>query len=138
MPNIENEMRFCIINPQGGPVTIRLEANNALRAVGKFALFDAGNQPQEQWPMKAGDTGSADFTIQTPPQSLKRMVMTWAVLCCSMLPAVDRGIVSIQILQDGAPCPLTKTALWVLTDIANCQNSTKKKRIRNALTFLSE
>jgi hypothetical protein len=121
-PKPENDVRYCIINPRGGQITVQLQANNALRSPAKFALYPAGsNTPTEIWNLIPGDLGSSTYPIKAASDTLQGYALAWRIDCCSMDSAINHGMVSISILQDGAPCPLTKPTQWVLTNVPNCE-----------------
>jgi hypothetical protein len=122
-PKPEDDVRYCIINPQGGQITVQLQANNALRAPSKFALYPPADfdNPREIWDMKPGDLGSSTYPIKAASDTLQGNALAWRIDCCSMEPSIDHGMVSISILQGGAPCPLTKPTQWVLTNVPNCE-----------------
>ncbi len=122
-PKPGDDVRYCIINPQGGKITVQLQANNALRAPGKFALYPANSdKPSKIWDMAPGDLGSSNHVIEAPSDTLQGYALAWSIGCCSKVSSIPHGMVSISILQDGVPCPLTKPTQWELTNVPNCQD----------------
>lgn len=131
--------RYCILNPNGGPITIRISANNALRASGNFSIQTKSLdnwQVTEQWQQAAGDTGSSDHTVQTAPAALEGKAFAGLINCCALLANADMGAVEIQVLQNGVSLPLTKPMHWNLTGVPNC-NSGNAQQFNTSLIFLT-
>ncbi len=140
MPASSPQRRFCIVNPGGGPITVRLLANNALRAGADFRIVrmkTERKEVRETWKLAAGDTGAGEHEVSLRPRSLDGHVMAWQVLVCSVVPAIDRGTVEIQVLQDGVTCPVTKPAQWGLERVPRCAGRARPISIRGNLTFLT-
>jgi hypothetical protein len=131
MPDIQG--RFCMINQKGGPVSVVLNANNALRAGADFLFSDQNGAQKGNWKMGAGNSGSANQPLPAPVAN--KDVLNWQILCCSLHPNVDAGIVEIQIMQDGVSCQMTKPAQWNLQNVPQCRTG-QAIPINANLTFL--
>ena len=127
--------RRCIVDSEGGPVTVRLMANNLLRAGADFLLEDADGEERESWKMTAGIEGESDEELDPPPGSLAGNVMAWEILVCSPDGRIDHGDVDIQVLQRGVPCVMTKPAHRSLEGVPACETN-KAVSIKASLGFL--
>ena len=133
-----SEPRRCVLDPEGGPVTVRLEADNLLRAVGAFALYDATNQKRLSWKMAAGDEGIADKELEgITPSSLKDNKLTLRLRCCSLSPQADKGRLAIQIIQRGSARPLFPLAQWEIKEVPHCEGG-QAVELTDRLLFILE
>ena len=121
MPVGSNQMRHCLIDQNGGNLTVLLYANKALRAGADFKLFeDNSGDSILNFKMAAGDTGVGSHELSISMISNKSKLV-WQILCCSLVSTIDSGMVAVQILQNGVPCPMTKSAQWDLTGVPDCR-----------------
>ena len=128
--------RFCVINPDGGEIMVRLQANNTLIAGGNFTVFNSAGASINQFTMQTGSTGMATGTIALPASQLQGCTLSWVLLCCAAVSTFDQGTVTMDFLQDGGICALTKAAQWALTDVAACDNSNNTAtQIKGAASF---
>lgn len=127
--------RRCIVESDSGPATIRLLANNLLRAGADFVVEEESGEERESWKQIAGVDGSTDHQLKLEVATLGRNVMLWEVLVCSPDGKIDRGDVEIQVLQRGVPCAMTKPAHWTLTKVPPCEGN-KAVSIKASLRFL--
>ncbi|HXG44066.1 MAG TPA: hypothetical protein VNJ71_04820 [Gemmatimonadales bacterium] len=140
MPASGPQRRFCIVNPGGGSLTVRLLANQALRAGADFRIVrmkPEKKEVREVWKLVAGDTGVGEHEVKLKPRSLGSNVMAWQVLVCSLIPGVEAGTVEIQVVQDGVTCPVTKPTQWALERVPRCEGRARPLSIRGHLTFLT-
>ena len=139
MPTTAAQKRSCVINAEGGPLSVKLLANNALRAGADFRIVAiAGGTPRETWKMRAGDTGMGSQDVNSSPQTLDGNIMAWEILVCAMISNIDVGAVEIQVHQDGVSCPMTKPAQWSLERVPACDRQVLQPiSIRGNLTFLA-
>ena len=128
----------CKIDPNGGPITVRLNAHNLIRAVGTFALFDAaGRDRGNNWTMEPGDPGSCDYKLEEVlPKTLYKNQMKWIIICCSTHPDVDEATISIQIFQDGKEMTLSHSAQWDLKQIPYGETCTDPAKVEDLLFFV--
>jgi len=129
------QRRFCVVNPDGGPLVLRLQATSAFRAGADFQLRLAGKPVVETWKQAAGDSGASDHDITLGPKEVDQHVLAWEILVCAMVPAIDQGIVEVQVMQDGANCAMTKLAQWQLEKVPGCATN-KQDSIKGNLVFL--
>ena len=115
-------LRHCTFRKNGSPLTIRMTANNGLRAGGVFALYDMGKNLLEHWVLAPGDDGAATHILQTPPSQLDGCEMSWRVKVCGFIPSVDSGLIDLEISQNGQACPMAPTAAWNATDVPACES----------------
>ena len=139
MPTTGAQKRSCVINAEGGTLSVRLFANNALRAGADFRIVKTvGSAPRETWKMAAGDTGTGIHEVTSNSQTLDGNILAWEILVCAQIPTVDVGAVEIQVHQDGVSCPMTKPAQWSLEEVPACgKKKLKPISIRGNLTFLA-
>ena len=139
VPTTGAQKRSCVIDAEGGPLSVQLLANNALRAGADFRIVKTpGSNPRETWKMAAGDTGTDTHEVDTTPDTLDGNILAWEILVCAMIPTIDVGAVEIQVHQDGVSCPMTKPAQWSLEEIPACEKKRVKPiSIRGSLTFLA-
>lgn len=122
----DSPKRVCSIKASGGDVIVRLQASNALRAGADFVLRTAAGAERDKWKMEAGDKGAADRRLTGSAitvSSLDRNTLTWQILVCSFVPAIQKGIVEVRVLQDGVDCPMTKPARWELAQVPGCEGA---------------
>jgi hypothetical protein len=115
--------RFCVISPDGGQITVRLQADNTLIAGGNFTVFNPAGASINQFSMQTGSAGMATEIIDLPVGQLQGCMLSWALLCCAGVSTFDAGTVTMDFIQDDAVCPLTKAAQWELTNVPACENS---------------
>ena len=130
------QRRFCVVNPDGGALVLRLQATSAFRAGADFKLRPEPGQPViETWKQAAGDSGSSDHEIALAPKDVDQHVLGWEILVCAFVPAIDQGTVEVQVMQDGANCAMTKLAQWQLEKVPRCATN-KQDSIKGNLVFL--
>ena len=133
-----SQKRHCIIDPQGGEVSLQLKVNNGIRAGAGFnLLLKEDNSIKEQWRMKTGDDGSDEYVLKLNTKELSNCGITWEILCCSLIPAVESGRAEIVVKQDNDLLPMTKLAAWNISDVPNCSDN-KTVSIKSVLIFASE
>lgn len=132
-----NEVIYCMIHQDRGPVSVTLRANNALATGSTFALWESdGTTQRETWKLSAGATGQGTHPIGASVDTLVDNYLSWSITVCAVHPAVDTGIVEIDVSQDGVSCPLTKDLQWSLKDVPQCDATGDNViRIQRSLTF---
>ena len=131
------QRRYCIVNPDGGALSVRLQATNALRAGADFKLRPESGQPAvEAWKQAAGDSGSSEHALEIKAKDTEHHVLSWEILVCALVPAIDQGTVEVQVMQDGASCAMTKLAQWQLEGVPGCATN-KQDSIKGNLVFLT-
>jgi hypothetical protein len=113
-------IRFCIVNPDGGPLGVTLAATNTLQSGAKFNVIGPNKSVAERFELGTGAAGAAEHQLQTAPSLLDRGGLTWTILCCSIMAQVDKGIVEVTITQDGVRCPMTVEARYSFVDVPEC------------------
>ena|SRR5260221_6709110 len=108
-----------IVKLDGGPLTVKLFANNYIAAKTAFGLYNLTSNAQiEAWNLIVGNS----YVLQTPFNQLPNTQITFQFQYCSTVPAITDGIVEIQFLQDNVTCPITAPTKWVLSNIPDCNN----------------
>jgi hypothetical protein len=122
----DSTTRVCSIKGTGGDVIVRLQASNALRAGADFILRTSAGAERDKWKMEAGDKGAADRSLTgsgITVSSLDHNTLTWQILVCSFVPAIQKGTVEVKVLQDGVACPMNKPARWELAQVPGCEGA---------------
>lgn len=127
--------RFCIINPNGGTLTVRLYANNMTQSGADFLLEDSTSMELDSWKAASGAAGHDEHVVKAVVATLSGATLRWEILVCALSPNANDANIEIQVLQDGAPCQLTKPTSWALTDVPTCQSG-HTTAIHGSLTFL--
>ena len=133
------EVIYCIIAPDGGPVSVTLSANNMLAVGSEFAVWAAdGTTRLEAWKLSPGAQGVETHRIGTAAAALRDHYLTWQLAVCSVQPAIDTGAVEVVLSQDGVSCPVTKDLRWTLEEIPQCDASGSNViKFQRSLTFKS-
>ncbi len=111
----------CGIARAGGPLVVRLRANNVLQTGASFAVWSAAGTALERWDASAGVEGHSDHTVQAPSDQLDQGYLTWRIVVCSHDPNIVSGAVDVIVLQDGATCATTPPAHYDLAGIPACE-----------------
>jgi hypothetical protein len=119
----DNEIVFCMIAPNDEPIIVTLRATGLIRAAGTFWVLDEdGKTVIENWPLAAGDSGTAERLIARAPTMLHHGWLTWDIEVCSVHGAQDNGAVEVVLIQHGVSCPITKPQRWDLTGLPQCSS----------------
>ena len=100
MPNTN----YCMVDPSGGPITVKVMVNNAIQTAGIFILWKKNNgnwEKKEKFTVQTGDTGEATFQLVTKPSEIENDSLAWKMRACSMIQGVQRGDFIVEIIQDG-------------------------------------
>ena len=115
-------IRYCDFNPNGGPVTVTMTADNGLRAGGRFGLYDLGKELAEDWAIATGDQGAESYQITTTPDKLDGYEMAWRTKICAFLPGDDDGRITVEVSQGGVPCKIFPSTEWMATGVPTCES----------------
>ena len=135
MPADGMQLRRCIVEPDLGPITVRLAAHHMLQAGAEFRLVDANGSSRETWRLATGAAGSDATEVHVAVSSLHRNSLTWEILVCAFTAQADAGVVEVTVLQQGVACPLTKEARWALQSVPACETNNVIP-IRASLEFI--
>ncbi|KAA1244580.1 hypothetical protein [Aquimarina sp. RZ0] len=94
---------YCLIDPDGGSLAVKITANNGIRTGSIFVLWEIKNgtwEKQEKFQAVTGDDGIGHFLINKTPDSLENKSLAWSINTCSSIANVTRGEISISITQD--------------------------------------
>ncbi len=95
---------YCLLNPQGGAITVQLTVNNGLRTGAVFILWELQNKKwakKEKFRLTTGDNGIASFTLTEAPANIENDSLAWSINTCATIPSVSKGDFTITIIQDG-------------------------------------
>ena len=130
--------RYCIIQEEGGPVTIKFFVDENLMAGGDFQLIDPQkNITKEHWKMSAENGNFASKRLTGDPLSMHLHTVNWDVLVCSKSPATYEGVVSIALTQAGKNLNLTVSAEYELDNVPPCKVS-QTTDFAGKLTFITK
>lgn len=136
---LQVDVRYCVLDLQGGQITIKVKANNGLRTGTKFALWEKNAQGDwvkyKEYELSTGDSGSASVTLDEDVSTLERHGLNWLIQVCSFIPGVENGVIRMSIEQDNGPCQITKPLEWSRTNLQNCETG-ELKQISSSLQFL--
>ena len=121
MPLASSPKRFCMIDPAGGALTVRLQASIRLAAGAAFNVLVPGGGVIESFKLSAGAVGAAQHELVTSPAALVGNGLAWNIQLCSVEARVDEGTVEVDILQDGVTCQMTIPARYHFTDVPDCE-----------------
>jgi len=113
---------ICTVRRAGGSLVVRLLTDNLVGAGGHFLLNTNDDQVVEEWEMQPGAPGSADHSLVTPTAALTGHYLQWRIRVCSLHPSVDSARVTVQVLQDGAECPIVPERTYNLRAIPQCKS----------------
>ena len=131
---------YCLINPQGGLIEVRLSGNNGIRSSAIFYLGKPkapnGFDIVEQHDAKSGDSGSIKFTLSTKSSLLSNYAMAWSVNACSHIPQIDNGILKIEFWQDGNKCKTVRNTTYY-GKFPQCSDG-KQRSMKNQVIYIEE
>lgn len=129
--------KYCIYQPGGSLLTLRLTVDQSLVTGGDFKIYLPNtNEIKEQWKMAAEDGNWFDKNIYTPPKELHMAKLVFGLLCCSKKASVYSGILSIEFFQNGQPCHLTEPLSWTMTNISPCAIN-RPTELSGSITFIA-
>lgn len=97
-------MNFCYVNPDGGPIEVKITVDNGARSNWNCAH---ANKENDQWKaiesfsLNSGDGGSDSHTITAGAKALDDTSLLWKVTACATVSGAERAKFLISILQDG-------------------------------------
>lgn len=135
MPN-DNTPRFCIIDPMGGPVIVKLYVGNSVVAGGDFLLRNVlGKQDVDNFKLTAENLSISTYRLPFQPKDMNQFKLGWHILVCTLDARIENGRVDIQIQQRNAACKLSAPAKYDLTALPPCKlNATT--HIDGSMTFV--
>ncbi|MGY3791344.1 hypothetical protein [uncultured Aquimarina sp.] len=95
---------YCLIDPDGGSLKVRVTANNGIRSGSIFVLWELQNgkwEKKEKFNVITGDDGVDEFILLEKPNEIENDSLAWSINACSSIPNVLRGEFSITVIQDG-------------------------------------
>ncbi|MHA7056175.1 hypothetical protein ACWGOQ_0003075 [Aquimarina sp. M1] len=95
---------YCLIDPDGGTLKVRVTANNGIRSGSVFILWELQNgkwEKKEKFNVITGDDGVDEFILLEKPDDIENDSLAWSINTCSAISNVIRGEFSITIIQDG-------------------------------------
>ncbi|MFD2564223.1 hypothetical protein [Aquimarina rubra] len=95
---------YCLIDPDGGSLKVRVTANNGIRSGSVFILWEIQNgkwEKKEKFNVITGDDGVDEFILLEKPDDIENDSLAWSINACSSINNVERGEFSITIIQDG-------------------------------------
>lgn len=128
-------MYTSFINSSGGPLTITLIINNAIRSGAKFGIWQL-DAASNSWVQVAADltaatgsTGRASIDLPSSPADLLKQSLTWRINVCASLDPLNSGVLQLEVLQNGARCLITSDRpgatnsnpiQWNVSDVPAC------------------
>jgi len=94
---------YCLVDPDGGSLKIRVTANNGIRSGSIFILWELKNGKwgkKEKFKVITGDDGVDEFILLEKPNEIENDSLAWSINACSSINNVERGEFSITIIQD--------------------------------------
>lgn len=94
---------YCLIDPDGGSLKVKVTANNGIRTGAIFVLWEIQHGQwvqKEKFQVSTGDDGTDEFLITEKPVNLENNSLAWSINACSSISHVDRGEFTIVITQE--------------------------------------
>ncbi|MFT6334718.1 MAG: hypothetical protein ACI86M_001619 [Saprospiraceae bacterium] len=97
-------MNFCYVNPDGGPLEVKITVDNGARSNWNCAH---ANKEDDKWKaletfkLKSGDEGTDEHTLATDLKSIDDTSLLWRVAACGTVQGAERAKFTIVICQDG-------------------------------------
>lgn len=121
MPS-DNTSRFCIIDPNGGPLIVKLYAGNSVAAGGDFLLHNSiAKQDVDNFKMTVENLAITTYRLPFHPKDMNQFKLAWHILVCALDHRIDKGRVDIQIHQRNVACKLNAPAKYDLTNLPPCK-----------------
>jgi len=95
---------YCLIDPDGGSLKVRVTANNGIRSSSIFILWEVQDGKwvkKEKFKVITGDDGVDEFILLEKPDEIENDSLAWSINSCSFINNVERGEFNITIIQDG-------------------------------------
>ena len=116
----DSKLRYCIINPESGRLTIKLWVSEYLLSGADFKVFAENKSLIEQFKLSADSDDYATYFIKEDIQGLNKAQMAWNILFCSNNPKISEGQIKIDVIQNQELCKMTIPAEWNMKDIPPC------------------
>lgn len=95
---------YCLINPQGGSIEVRLSVNNGIRTGSLFVLWEMKNDKwveKESFKLITGDDGLDEHILLEKPEEIENDALAWNIQACAQIEGANRGEFITSIFQDG-------------------------------------
>lgn len=136
MPS-DSTIRFCFIDPNGGPVVVRLYAGNSVVAGGDFLLHNTlARKDVDNFKLTVENLSISTYRIPFEPKEMNQFRLAWHILTCTLDHRIINGRVDIQIHQRNNQCKLSSPAKYDLTDLAPCKLKATTP-VDGSLTFVA-
>jgi hypothetical protein len=116
--------RTCTVRGNGGPLVVRLTADNLLNSGARFILVDSTDTIRSNWTMQTGDDGRDEHRItEFAPSALAGFYIKWLIRTCSRHPSAESGTIRVEVFQDGVAAPMSPLASWT-QKVPQCSTGT--------------
>ena len=131
---------YCLINPQGGLIEVRLSANNSLRSSAIFYLGKPkkpnGYDIVEQHDADSGDNGSVKFKLSTKSNKLLNHAFAWSINACIQMSQIENAILKIEFWQDGNKCKTVRNTTYY-GHFPQCSEG-KQRSMKNQVIYIEQ
>lgn len=107
--------KYCLINPQGGLIKVKIKATNGIVAKAKFVLFNSENIKQTEFTLISDDTGTDHHTMTQEPIALQLFPLAWKIWYCTQFPSKTPGKIVVNVYQNGQ-------SIWQKTELVTPPN----------------
>lgn len=94
--------KYCLVDPQGGPLKVTLSVNNGIKSGALFVLWE---KPAANWIKKetfkliTGDDGTDDHLLLEKPEEIENDALSWNIQACAQIDGANRGEFILSIFQ---------------------------------------
>ena len=123
---------FCIVNENGGAVSVKFTATNGLRAHVRCGLFDLKTNPPTLLPSCShsgytGNHGEITFKLNRPASQLQGIGFAWVNEACLQIPGTERAGFKVEFFQDNEKLKVTGQNLYY-GNYTPCTKGTTQQR----------
>lgn len=97
-------MNFCYVNPDGGPVTVKITVDNGARS--NWNCAHASKEDDNNWKaiesfkLNSGDDGTSEHALTADIKTFDETSLLWKVTACASIPGVEKAKFLLAIFQD--------------------------------------
>ncbi len=118
---LENQPKYCFINPELGQLIITLTADDDFVCGGHFIIYDSEDkQIIEEWKMTCDFGKPTIYKVLTKINHLHKLKLSYNVLTCTKNANKYEGRMAIKFLQKGKPAKMSHSTSFLMYNVPPC------------------
>lgn len=113
--------RYSFLKKENGGVAIALKADEHIVAGADFKLVDSDTKEVvESWKATVDKGNTFIHRFRTSVDKLDKLVLSWAIVCCSAKRNAFEGNIQLAISQGMVPTKVSKPMNYSVTNVPPC------------------